>query len=317
MAENKNITMKQYNGLDYDTLYPKTKVRQVEGGVASVNGAMPNDSGEVKVNSFDSGIELGMAEATNGGYVDFHYAGNTSNFTSRIIEEQSGQLLFDCIPSFTNPIPLESGGTGTQTLEGLIHTVFGERYDDWQSVSTYPTSPGIYRTVGTDIFKNLSFPHGNYGVLVIFKAEYALHIYLDEYNRMFYGRSSSAFAEPGWRKVESLIEEGSSGIWSYKQYRDGIAECWGSLSVSGNPSEQWGGLYALPVTVPNYPITFTAWPNIQYSFICDTDTSAGAWAVSYSGAGASMANPGQIAIVRPTNLAVSGTLKIYVRGTVS
>lgn len=31
LATNKNITMKQFNGTDYDTLYPKTKVEQVEG----------------------------------------------------------------------------------------------------------------------------------------------------------------------------------------------------------------------------------------------------------------------------------------------
>lgn len=31
MASEKNITMRQYNGVDYDTLYPKTKVEQVEG----------------------------------------------------------------------------------------------------------------------------------------------------------------------------------------------------------------------------------------------------------------------------------------------
>ena len=31
MATNKNIIMKQFNGTDYDTLYPKTKVEQVEG----------------------------------------------------------------------------------------------------------------------------------------------------------------------------------------------------------------------------------------------------------------------------------------------
>lgn len=31
MATTKNITMKQFNGTDYDTLYPKTKLEQVEG----------------------------------------------------------------------------------------------------------------------------------------------------------------------------------------------------------------------------------------------------------------------------------------------
>ena len=31
MATNKNIIMKQFNGTDYDTLYPQTKIEQVEG----------------------------------------------------------------------------------------------------------------------------------------------------------------------------------------------------------------------------------------------------------------------------------------------
>ena len=31
MTSEKNITMRQYNGVDYDTLYPKTKVEQVVG----------------------------------------------------------------------------------------------------------------------------------------------------------------------------------------------------------------------------------------------------------------------------------------------
>ena len=35
MASEKNITMRQYNGVDYDTLYPKTKVEQVEGLLAN------------------------------------------------------------------------------------------------------------------------------------------------------------------------------------------------------------------------------------------------------------------------------------------
>ena len=30
MASNKNITMKQFNGTDYDTLYPKTVAAQID-----------------------------------------------------------------------------------------------------------------------------------------------------------------------------------------------------------------------------------------------------------------------------------------------
>lgn len=35
MASNYNITMKQYNGTDYDTLYPKTLVEQVAGAATT------------------------------------------------------------------------------------------------------------------------------------------------------------------------------------------------------------------------------------------------------------------------------------------
>ena len=58
MATTKNITMKQFNGTDYDTLYPKTKVEQVEGAYSQQqilsdatkglyglgNSAVPNDA---------------------------------------------------------------------------------------------------------------------------------------------------------------------------------------------------------------------------------------------------------------------------------
>ena len=40
MATTKNITMKQFNGTDYDTLYPKTDVKQVENLTPSSIGAV-------------------------------------------------------------------------------------------------------------------------------------------------------------------------------------------------------------------------------------------------------------------------------------
>ena len=59
MATNKNITMKQFNGTDYDTLYPKTKVEQVEGAYTqqqiladSTKGLFGLDSGAVPDDAF-------------------------------------------------------------------------------------------------------------------------------------------------------------------------------------------------------------------------------------------------------------------------
>ena len=49
MATTKNITMKQFNGTDYDTLYPKTDVKQIENLTPSSIGAV-SKSGDTMTN---------------------------------------------------------------------------------------------------------------------------------------------------------------------------------------------------------------------------------------------------------------------------
>ena len=50
MATTKNIIMKQFNGTDYDTLYPKTNVEQVENLTPSSIGAVANTGGTMTGN---------------------------------------------------------------------------------------------------------------------------------------------------------------------------------------------------------------------------------------------------------------------------
>ena len=84
MATNKNITMKQFNGVDYDTLYPKTKVEQVEGAYTQQQilsdltktlfgletGAVP-DEAFVALKNLISGLtadDVGAAKIATGSY---------------------------------------------------------------------------------------------------------------------------------------------------------------------------------------------------------------------------------------------------------
>lgn len=46
------------------------------------------------------------------------------------------------------------------------------------------------------------------------------------------------------RNLPSIVEQGTSGIWTYRKWSDGTAECWGLL--------QW-------------TTTYSAWGNIFYS----------------------------------------------------
>ena len=50
------------------------------------------------------------------------------------------------------------------------------------------------------------------------------------------------------------IEEGTDGIWSYRKWHSGIAECWGLYSVAGvEVRTAWGSLYE---TAINYQVSF-------------------------------------------------------------
>ena len=86
------------------------------------------------------------------------------------------------------------------------------------NIRSYPSSPGVYRTVGTNVFSSLRYEHGNYGVLVILQAIYGIHIYVDNNSNIFWGYSGDTFQEPStwysWKFVDhgtSLPPNGSTG----------------------------------------------------------------------------------------------------------
>ena len=45
--------------------------------------------------------------------------------------------------------------------------------------------------------------------------------------------------------ADYVIETGTSGIWTYRKWNSGIAECWGTYTKTGPITSAWGNLYAL------------------------------------------------------------------------
>ena len=87
MATNKNITMRQYNGVDYDTLYPKTIASQID---------------DVYSKSETSNLFLPKAGGSMGGILDMNGnritnlptpASNSDPATKEYVDEKSGNLL--------------------------------------------------------------------------------------------------------------------------------------------------------------------------------------------------------------------------------
>lgn len=114
MATNKNITMKNYNGTDYDTLYPKTQTSQVLGNwdLTKVSGLLPVVNGGTGVNSLDAlatNLQLdGYSRIATGWYKG----------TGTYGEANKNSLTFDFYPYFMQIVINTSapGNMGTSLL---------------------------------------------------------------------------------------------------------------------------------------------------------------------------------------------------------
>ena len=69
-------------------------------------GAMPSNP---------ASIELSPTSQSHGGFIDFHFAGSSADYTSRIIESASGTLSIPGALALGSPLGIPSGGTGATT----------------------------------------------------------------------------------------------------------------------------------------------------------------------------------------------------------
>ena len=62
--------------------------------------------------------------------------------------------------------------------------------------------------------------------------------------------------------ADFVVEQGTSGIWTYRKWYSGIAECWGVYTMSSAATQTWGSLYCSDNLAPriDYPFTFTITP---------------------------------------------------------
>ena len=112
MSVEKNITMRQFNGTDYDTLYPKTDVKQIENLTPSSIGAV-SKSGDTMTGDlyFPDGKKLWFYTSGTVGY----YLKKDTN--SLGVYDQDGHLLlgFDY-----NSRPFAFGGNRIVTADEMV-----------------------------------------------------------------------------------------------------------------------------------------------------------------------------------------------------
>lgn len=82
----------------------------------------------------------------------------------------------------------------------------------------------------------------------------------------------------------AVVEQGTSGGWTYKKYADGTAECWGNhtRSIAVNIASSAYGGYRSDAQTFDFPFSFTSVPSVS---IIGGSGSNGAWINSALGTG--------------------------------
>lgn len=62
------------------------------------------------------------------------------------------------------------------------------------------------------------------------------------------------------KSTDYIVESGTSGIWQYRKWNSGLAECWGTYYKYVDANRGWGSLYRGDTFKIDYPFTFIETP---------------------------------------------------------
>lgn len=119
--------------------------------------------------------------------------------------------------------------------------------------------------------------------------------------------------------ADFVVQHGTNGIWTFRKWKSGIAECWCRKTVSATLNNNWGPLYTSgSLTALNiaFPFTFSAVPTITANLSCN---GVGAFLmVPGSSPGPSTKSTGVYEIGRATSLSSANIFEVnfYVIGKV-
>ena len=107
-----------------------------------------------------------------------------------------------------------------------------------------------------------------------------------------------------------VTEQGTSGIWTYRKWNSGLAECFGSQPVTNMlVGTVWGALYCSSrINLPTFPFTFKSVPQVNLSW------NATYTALIDGALGVSTTSCGYTFIFRADSVTLSGSVAIQAIG---
>lgn len=124
-----------------------------------------------------------------------------------------------------------------------------------------------------------------------------------------------------WMEEPVVIESGTMGIWTYKKYSDGTAECFGKINVSSIAvNASLGNWYRsenlYDATAYQYPVDFIEAPATEMMFQTRNSSAALLWTFSSSDYNAKIYLP-QCYLIRPvTATSCNGNINIVAKGKI-
>ena len=118
--------------------------------------------------------------------------------------------------------------------------------------------------------------------------------------------------------LPTITTQGTTGMWTYRKWSDGVSECWGTTTLNTTITTAWGSMYVgtSKMTRLNYPSgLFTAKPVENVTVQSSSNT---VWVFAESGTnGVNDTSTSAIYnVCRPNQITASSSyyLSFYVRG---
>lgn len=123
------------------------------------------------------------------------------------------------------------------------------------------------------------------------------------------GATAYTVLDTGFTK-DHVVEQGTSGIWTYRKWNSGLAECFGSQPVTNMAvATVWGALYcSARINLPNFPFTFKSVPQVNLSW------NATYTALIDGALGVTTTSSGYTFIFRADSVTLSGSVAIQAIG---
>lgn len=124
-----------------------------------------------------------------------------------------------------------------------------------------------------------------------------------------------------WYEEPVVTESGSSGIWTWKKYSDGTAECFGKINLSGIAVSATLGSWYRSETLYGindnpYPVLFYDAPAVNMMFQTRNGNGALLWSFSSTAENAKTYLP-QCYLIRPTTATnINGNINIIAKGKI-